>query len=353
MNIDFDPKKNYYDILWVSEDASPDEIKKAYRKLAMKYHPDRNKDDPSAEETFKEVNEANEVLSDSSKKQQYDAFRKWGWSFWGFWWFGWWWFADVQFWWVDLWDLMWGMFGWWRATNWWPQKGEDLILQLTINFEDAYHGLEKTITYARKTLMDGVETTSCATCWGRGVVAQQVRTPFGVMQSQWACPDCQWTWQRYTKNGSPVENFWLEETKKELRVKIPAGIKSWSKIRYAWLWNEGILWWPAGDMYIKIIVRWHTTRKREWNDLIMDIDVSVFDAVLWWSRSVSHPDWPLDIKIPKWLQVWELIRVPNKWFWQRWLLKSTWDFVLVPHIKIPKRLTKGQEAIRQQLSWTK
>jgi len=76
MNLDFDPKKNYYDILGVEEGVQPDELKKAYRKLAMKYHPDRNKGDKAAEEKFKEINEANDVLSDSSKKQQYDAYRK-------------------------------------------------------------------------------------------------------------------------------------------------------------------------------------------------------------------------------------------------------------------------------------
>lgn len=80
MNLDFDPKKNYYDILDVSEDVSPDELKKAYRKLAMKYHPDRNKGDKAAEEKFKEINEANDVLSNSSKKQQYDAYRKGGYT---------------------------------------------------------------------------------------------------------------------------------------------------------------------------------------------------------------------------------------------------------------------------------
>jgi len=96
MNLDFDPKKNYYDILWVSEDASEDEIKKAYRKAAMKYHPDRNKGDAAAEEKFKEVNEANEVLSNSQKKSQYNAFRN-GWG--GFWW----------------WDF--GGFGWGTSTS--------------------------------------------------------------------------------------------------------------------------------------------------------------------------------------------------------------------------------------------
>lgn len=347
MNLDFDPNKNYYDILWVWEDADDDAIKKAYRKLAMKYHPDRNKNDSSAEDKFKEVNEANEILSDQQKRQQYDAFRKGG----GFWWF-WWWFGDVQFWWVDLWDLIGWMFGWWSRRRWGPQKWDDLILQLTIWFEEWYHWLEKEVMYSRLVAWESIESKSCEQCNGQWSVAQQVRTPFWVMQSQSVCPSCSGAGSEYYKDWKKVDNFWLEQSEKKLQVKIPAWIKSWSKIRYAWLWNEWILWWPAWDLYIKIMIRGHTTWKREGDNLVMDIDVSVYEAVLWWKMTVQHPDGPLEVVLPKWLQVWELIRVPWKWFWDTWLLKSWWDFVLVPHIKIPKRLSKDQEKLWNEISST-
>ncbi len=351
MNLDFDPNKNYYDVLWVEEWATPDEIKKAYRKLAMKYHPDRNKNDTTSEEKFKEVNEANEVLSDNQKKQQYDSFRK-GWGFWWMWWFWgmwWWWFWDVQFWGVDLWDLIWWMFWWWWRRRGGPQKWDDLILQLTIWFEEWYHGFEKEVSYSRLVAWDDVESKSCSQCNWQWAVAQQVRTPFGVMQSQAVCPSCSWAWNEYYKDWKVVENFWLEQSEKKLSVKVPAWIKSWSKIRYSWYWNEGILWWPAWDLYIKIVIRGHTTRRREWDNLVMDVDVSIYNAVLWGTITVQHPDGAFEVTIPKWLQVGELIRVSWKWFWESGLLKSGWDLVLVPHIKIPKRLTKNQEKLRKDL----
>ena len=353
MNLDFDPKKDYYDILGVSKDADQDEIKKAYRKLAMKYHPDRNKDNKAAEEKFKDINEANDVVSDAQKRQQYDAFRAGGWSFGWFWggWFGWGGFWDVQFGWVDLWDLMWGMFGWWGGRRrWWPIKWDDLILQMTLSFEDMYHGVTKKVTYARQVQMDGLDEDSCETCGGRWVVAQQVRTPFWVMQSQWACPTCGGMWMSYSKDGSPVENFWLEESREELEVVVPAGIKSGSKIRYSGYGNAWVLWWPDGDLYIKILIRGHDKRSRDGADMYIDADVDITQAVLWGKISVPHPDGAVEVVVPKWLQVGEHIRIAKKWFPHKWVVLDTiWDFVIVPYIKIPKRLSKEQESLRKWL----
>lgn len=353
MNLDFDPKKNYYDILGVSEDADQDEIKKAYRKAAMKYHPDRNKGDAAAEEKFKEINEANEVLSDTDKKSQYNAFRNGGGGFWGFggmWWWDFWWFGGgAQFGGVDLWDLIGGMFWWWGRSRWWPSRGEDLVLQLTISFEDAYHGMTKNVSYTRSVQGEWVEEESCDTCGGRWVVAQQVRTPFGMMQSQWACPECSGAGKIYTKDGKQIGHWGLEETKQDLEVKIPAGIKAWSKIRYAQMGNAGLHGWPTGDLYIKILVRWSDTWKREWDNMLIEADISLYDAVLWWEIDVKHPDGTVKVKIPKWLQVWENIRVSNKGYGEKWLLKGKWDLIVIPKIKIPKRLSKDQEKLWKEL----
>ncbi len=351
MNLDFDPNKNYYDILGVSESADADEIKKAYRKWAMKYHPDRNRGDDSAEEKFKEINEANEVLSDSSKKQQYDAFRSWWWGFGWFWWwgFGWGWFWGTQFWWVDLGDLIWGMFWWWGSRRGWPQRGDDLILQLTISFEDSYHGLKKDISYARLVKAEWVEEKTCAQCNGSWMIAQQVRTPFWVMQSQAGCPTCEGAGKEYYKDGNKLEHGGLEEQKESISVNIPAWIKSWSKIRYPGKGNGWLHGWPEGDLYIKILVRWSDVWRREGNHLLTDIDISIFDAVLWGEVEVKHPEGPVKVKIPKWLQVGENIRVSWKWFGEKKLLSSWGDMVVVPNIKIPKRLSKDQEKLWKEL----
>ena len=349
MNLDFDPKKNYYDILWVSEDADEAEIKKAYRKQAMKYHPDRNKWDASAEEKFKEINEANEVLSDANKKSQYNAYRNGGWGFWGMWGGDFWWFGGGQFGWVDLWDLIWGMFGGWGRWRRWPTRGDDLILQLTINFVDAFHGMTKKVSYSRSVEAEWVDKQTCDTCGGAGAVAQQVRTPFGVMQSQTTCPACQWAWTESFKDGVKISGSWLEESKQDIEVNIPAGIKSWSKIRYAGMWNAGTLWWPEGDLFIKIVVKSSDKRRRDGDNLVVTADINLFEAVLWGEIEVPHPDGNVKVKVPKWLQVWEYIRVSNKWFGEKSLLKWKGDMIVQPSIKIPKRLSKKQEKLWKEL----
>jgi len=349
MNLDFDPKKNYYDILWVSEDASEDEIKKAYRKNAMKYHPDRNKGDAKAEEKFKEINEANEVLSDSQKKAQYNAYRNgWG-GFWGFWWGDFGGFGGAQFGGgVDLWDLIGWIFGWW-SRRWGPRQGEDLILQLNISFEDAYHGLTKKVSYTRKVKAEWVEEVTCEQCGGAWAVAQQVRTPFGVMQSQWTCPTCEWAGKEYTKDWVKISGGWVESSTQDLEVTVPGGIKSWSRIRYQSMWNAWLHGGPDGDLYIKIVVKWSDKRKRDGDNLLVSADITLFDAVLWGEVEVPHPDGTIKVKVPKWLQVGEYIRVSNKGFWEKWLLKGKGDMIVHPHIKVPKRLTKTQEKMWKEL----
>lgn len=354
MNLDFDPQKNYYDILWVSEDAWADEIKKAYRKAAMKYHPDRNKDNPEAEEKFKEINEANEVLSDPAKKQQYEAFRKGGYSgAGGFWWFGgfgWWQQVDIG----DLGDLLGGFFGWWfgggSSKRAGPERWDDLVMQLTLSFEEAYHGMTKEVSYSRLVAAEGVEVKSCDTCAWRGVVAQQARTPFGVMQTQTACAQCNWVGQEYYKDGVKVTHGGLEKQSTKLKITVPAGIKAWSKIRYAGKWNDGRLWWWAGDLYIKILIKWSDTWRRDGDNLLVDADISIYQAVLWGEVVVKHPEWNITVKIPKWLQVGEYIRVSGKGFGEKWLLKSRGDMIVMPHMSIPKRLTKKQEQLWTSLS---
>lgn len=348
MNLDFDPQKDYYKILGVTESADADEIKKAYRKGAMKYHPDRNRDNKEAEEKFKEINEANEVLSDPQKKSQYEAYRRWdygaGW-FWGFgggqWWFG----GGV-----DLGDLL-GWFFWWQGgwRRWGPQQGDDLILQLVISFEDAYHGLKKQVTYSRMVQAEWVTTKSCETCGGQWVVAQQVRTPFGVMQSQAACPTCGWAWMEYYKDGSKISWGGLEKQSEELTISVPAGIKSWSKIRYTWRGNAWMNGGGVGDLYIKIVVKNSDARKRDWDNIVANATVSIFDAVLGWEIIVPHPDGDLKVKIPKWLQVWEYVRVKNKWFGDKWLLSSKGDMIVNPKIEIPQRLKKNEEKLWKEL----
>jgi molecular chaperone DnaJ len=355
MNLDFDPQKNYYEILGVSEDADAADIKKAYRKMAMKYHPDRNKGDKAAEEKFKEANEANEVLSDSQKRQQYDAFRKGGYSGWfggfGGWWFGWGWFS----WWVEFGDLgdvigsiFGGGFGWWRAAG--PERWDDLELQWTLSFEDGFHGVEKEITYDRMEKAVGLVEESCSACNGRGVVMQQARTMFGVMQTQAACPECGGAWVVLFKDWKKISGWWLQKTTKHLKVKVPAWIKSWSRLKYSAMGNEGKRGWPAWDLYVRILIKSHDLWKRDDQNLIVTVTVSVFDAVLGSTLEIDHPDGKLKVKTPKWLQVGEYIRVNGKWFGAKSMMGGReGDLIVQPQITLPKKLSKHDEKLWQEL----
>ena len=240
--MDFDPKKNYYEILWVPEDASDDDIKKAFRKAAVKYHPDKPGWD---KEKFQEINWAYQVIWDKQKRQQYDTFRKWwfsgfgwNWWFWDFWWFQTWW-ASFDFW--DLWDIVWSIFGWWFGWFWWwntSRKWEDLKKKIEISFDEAYLWVTKKISYTRKKMVEWAEKKTCDVCGWKWRTTKQVQSPFWVMQTQVTCSNCSWTWCLYYKNWKKLEGWWLEDVKEILEVKVPAWIKDDVFLKYSWKWNE-------------------------------------------------------------------------------------------------------------------
>lgn len=308
---DFDPQKNYYDILWVSEDASEDEIKKAFRKQAMQHHPDKWGD----QEKFKTINEAYQVIWDTQKKQQYDSVRKgwfggfgwWAW-FWGQGWF--WWFGDgatFQFGW-DMWDifgdLLWGFFwgqGWFSNR---PRKGDDVELQLNISFEQAYTWLTKDISYNKITEID---------------------TQTREMK--------QWT--------------------DSVSVEVPAGIHSWQYIKFSGKWHAWRNGWPAWDLYIKIYIKPSQNYEREWDNIIVYADVSIVDLVLGTEVQVAHPENKVSVKIPKWTQVTDVVKISGKGFtkmWKWWVFGGKHGDLLVKlNVSVPKKLSKDHEKLWKQL----
>ncbi len=347
---DFDPKKDYYKMLWVSEDANKDDIKKAFKKLAVKYHPDKK---GGNKEKFQEINEAHQILSDEKKRQQYDMMKKW-WmgGFWGAWWF---WGADLggfgggsnfDF---DLWDVVGSIFGW----GWWGRsrvrKGDDIKHALEINFEESYLGVEKKIEYTRLESVKWATKKTCTGCNGRGAKVQQVQTPFGTMQTEAACRECNGTGNLYFKDGRELPNGWLEHHKETLTVKIPANIKDGVYIKYPGKGNAGIGDTPAWDLYIQIRIKKSRIFKRKGNDLYVKISLTIYDIVLWWTTETPHPEWKLKIKIPKWTQIGELIKISGKWFGETGIFSSKGNMYLEPEISIPKRLSKKQEKLWKEL----
>lgn len=353
--MDFDVKKNYYDILGVKEDASADEIKKAFKKAAIKHHPDRWGD----KKKFQEMNEAYQVIGDEKKKAQYDAYRKGGFWWWGdfggFGWFGgggqW----DFNFGDFDIGDLMGGIFG--GGFGWWSRRkstqgGEDIQVAIDISFEESYTGVTKKIAYSRMKKVAGADEKKCESCGGHGSVIQQVSTPFGVMQSQAACPTCGGSGKIYTKDGKPLTNGWLEKIKETLEVKIPAAIKAGAYIKFAGKGNESSAH-HTGDLYIQINIVNSRLYERKGEHLYTKANVSIYDMVLWWEITVDHPEGKLKIKVPKGTQIGDMIKISGKGFGTGGVFSRKGDLYVIPQVDIPKKLSKEQEKLWNELKKTK
>lgn len=348
--MDFDPQKNYYEILGVSEDATTEEIKKAFKKAAIQHHPDKKWGD---KEKFQAVNEAHGILSDESKRQQYDAYRKggfggFGWGAGGFGGFGGADFGGFSAGWFDIGDLMGGLFGWGGGRRR-QVGGEDIQVRLTIDFAESYHGVKKTIKYTRKIFDDKAKKETCPTCQGRGVINQQAQTPFGVMQVQNACPDCDGIGEIYTRDSKRIGNGGLIDSTETLEVEIPIGIKDDVFLKYGGMGHMGPGGQHPGDLYIKIAIKDMGSYTREGDDLYLKQEISLFDAVLGGKLTIDHPEGKLTISIPKGTQPHEKIKISGRGFGRKGLLSHRGDLYIIPRITIPKKLSKDQERLWKEL----
>lgn len=350
---DFDPKKDYYKILGVNENASEDEIKKAFRKLAIKHHPDKWWD----KQKFQEANEAHQVLSDARKRQQYDSIRKWGFDPSGFWWGGYGWGgAQVDFWGFggggfDIGDIFWNLFGGWfggEDQEGWARAPKDIKKQIDITFDESYLGVEKKISYTRHVLVEGIDQKTCPVCAGKWRTSQQVRTPFGVMQTQAACKKCHGYGTIYTKDGKELEEGALESKKEIVDIKIPAGIKEGVYIKYAGKWDQSLSW-DFGDLYLKINILGSKLYWRKNEDLYTTLDVNIFDLVLWGEYEIPHPEWKIKVKVPKGTQVGDKVKLAGKGFGGSGVFTKRGDMFIEPRVHIPKKLTKEQEKLWNEL----
>ena len=312
-------KRDYYEVLGVARDATADQIKSAYRKLAMKYHPDRNPDNPEAKEKFTEVSEAYEVLSNPEKRQRYDQFGHQGVNFGpGGFDFG----RDFShFQDVDLGDILSSFFGGGfgggggfssffgggqrerHADPNAPQRGEDLTYRLDIEFDEALFGSERTLDLTipgqcpdcrGSGAADGSKRTTCSTCGGHGVVMGGG----GFLRIQQTCPTCH-------GEGSVIENPCRKcrgtgqvATPAHISLKIPAGVDNGSKLRLAGKGAGGLRGGPAGDLYVLVGVRESDIFERDGLDLGVDIPVSPILAALGGTVEVPTPDGVAKLKIP-------------------------------------------------------
>lgn len=221
-------------------------------------------------------------------------------------------------------------------------------MAIDISFEESYTGVTKKIAYTRMKKVVGAEEKTCSVCKGQGSIAQQIQTPFGMMQNQVSCPTCGGIGKIFTKNGKTLNNWWLEKEKETLEIKIPAGIHTGAYIKFADKGNESS-GHHVGDFYIQINIARSKLYERKGDHLYTKTTVSIFDMVLWWEIMVNHPEGKLNIKVPKGTQVGDMIKIAGKGFGSSGIFSKKWDLYVIPQIEIPKKLSKEQEKLWESL----
>ena len=316
-------KRDYYEVLGVGKGASKDEIKSAYRKLAKQYHPDINKS-PDAPEKFKEVQEAYDVLYDDQKRAQYDQFGfaafEQGASNGGPFGQG---FASGGFGDVDLGDIFSSFFGGGRRsqrTSAGPNKGEDNLTRIRINFMDAVLGTKVTInvTYDEPCAHchgTGAENdnamTTCPYCGGRGTVATQQRTIFGVVESEQECPHCRGRGRIIKDPCHECRGEGYKRVKRDLTVNIPAGINAGQQIRVQGKGGRGHNGGPNGDRYVEVLVANQAEFNRDGNDIHLDVPVSFIDCALGTTIEVPTVYGEVSVKIPEGTQPDQILKIKD------------------------------------------
>lgn len=306
-------KRDFYDILGVGRDATAEEIKKAYRKIAIKYHPDKNPGDPTAEEKFKEAAEAYEVLSNSDKRQQYDRFGHEGMRGGGG--FG----GGMSM--DDIFSQFGDIFGGHNPFESFfggatrrsaGRKGSNLRIKLRLTLEEIAHGVEKKIKVNRLVAAEGITYNTCSTCGGSGQIRKVVNTMLGQMVSATTCHVCHGSGKVVGHRPTGVDANGLEQREELISIKIPAGVSDGMQLSMTGKGNFGPNGGPPGDLLILIEEVQDAELKREGNNLVFDLHLNFIDAVLGTSVEVPTIDGRVKIRIEPGTQAGKILRLRGK-----------------------------------------
>lgn len=348
--------KDLYAILGLAKDASPDDIKKAYRKQSKEWHPDKHKGDKTAEDRFKEVNEAYEVLSNPEKKRMYDQFGSTGgqgggagpgaggFDFSGFGGSG------------DMGDIFESFFSGMRGQSVDPAQGTDREIEITISLKDAFAGaryplrMQLLVACERcdgKGAEPGTDISTCDTCGGTGQTVRTVNSFFGRIQQRGICPTC--------SGSGKVPKSPCKECKGEGRiaknvdvtVDVPAGIDEGQILRIRGQGDAGMRGKPAGDLFVRVHVAPDSRFEREGADIRSSIDVPVIDAILGGTVEVETVQGSATVQVPEGMQPGQVFRLRGKGLP---VLGSSrlGDHYVVLNVEIPKKLSRAERKIMEE-----
>src|SRR5690606_38517429 len=342
-------KRDYYDVLGVSRSASADEIKKAYRKIAIQYHPDKNPGNKEAEEKFKEAAEAYEVLSNPEKREHYDRFghaRVGNGGFGG---------GSMNM--EDIFSQFGDMFGGSNpfesvfgggGTRRRGRKGSNLRIKLKLTLEEIANGVEKKIKVNRLVRAEGVTFKTCSTCQGTGQMKRVVNTMLGQMVSATTCPACNGSGQTIDSRPPGVDSSGLVSKEEVITVRIPPGVADGMQLSMTGKGNEAPGGGQAGDLLILVEEQEDKYLKRDGNNLIYDLYLSIADAALGTTVEVPSVGGKVKIKIDPGTQSGKILRLRGKG------LKDingyeTGDQLIHVNVWTPKKLTAEERSMLEKL----
>ncbi len=347
-------QRDYYDVLGVNRNATPEELKTAFRRLARQYHPDVNKE-ADAEEKFKEINEAYAVLSDPEKRAAYDRFGMEGLRSMG---------GVPDYTTIDFSDIFEELFGFGagarRRPRNAPRRGADLSYSVQLTFEEAVFGVDKEVEITRNEICTacrgsgsepGTSPSRCQTCNGHGEVRQVHQTFLGQMVQVATCPTCNGKGEVITSACRVCRGSGLDRRTVRKTISIPGGVDNGTQIRLAGEGQPGSNGGPNGNLYLEVQVRSHKFFRRHQDDILLDLNINIAQAALGAEIDVPTIDGPMKLNIPAGTQPGKIFNLKGKGV-PHLRANGRGDQMVVVNVEIPTRLSTEQRQLFEQLAGT-